>query len=195
MKAQNMTLSEKRSIEPESAFAESDLPEYPEPKTNSAKWLSTTNPYVFLFWSEQFDAEIAVTFVSQLRRIGLNVKIVGNSGLNVTGQYGIHLRPDMLLSDAMTLADQAVCIILPCGTSALKRLQKDPRVTAFMTEAFQHGAYCVAQSDLALAETDFGQFTNNDWQVRFYRSCEQALTCARQVGMVLGDAVTNSAST
>lgn len=147
--------------------------------------LVSSNPYTFVMWGERYDAEIAVIFVNQLRRVGLNVKLVGISGTAILGQRGIMLRPDLVLGEAMPLVHEAICVVLPCDVAALKRLNDDPRMVAFLQEASTHGAFCVVISADALSTAGFEQFGYTADRMRYYSETAKALECARRVGMEL----------
>lgn len=147
--------------------------------------LISPNPYVFVFWGERYDAEIAVIFMNQLRSVGLNVKLVGISGMAATGQKGIILRPDMVLGEVLPLVHEALCVVLPCDVSALKRLNDDPRIASFLTEASTRGAFCVAINADALSTAGFARFGYEENQARYYGETVKAVDCARQLGAEL----------
>lgn len=101
---------------------------------------TTTVPYVFVLWGDKFEEETATIFVTELRRVGIRVKVVGVSGPSATGLHGLTLRPDMMLGEASPLAQQATCVILPCDLGIFKRIQEDPRITTFLHKAADNGA-------------------------------------------------------
>ena len=187
-----MTLSQSNPTRQSNLSSRNTDPSAQAARDDRTLRLNSSNPYVFVLWGDRFDAEIAVIFVSQLRRVGLNVKIVGINGMAVTGQHRIVLRPDMLLGEVMDLADETICVVLPCDVVALKRLHEDPRVISFISEAFHHSAYCVALSAAALAETGFSESAGAQVRPYYYRSRDKALDCACELGMVLKETMTRA---
>ena len=89
-------------------------------------------PTIFVLWGEHFDEAAAVIFITTLREAGLRVKIVGLSGSCVKGAHGLGLLADLTLDEALTLADQAICVVIPCTTQNFQRVKGDPRVGEFL---------------------------------------------------------------
>lgn len=90
---------------------------------------------VFVLWGAGCDEWTAVTFVIMLRATGIAVKLVGVSGRQVRGAHGLALTPDYTLSQAVPLAHQAACVVIPCPTGSLVRFTKDPRLCEFLRQA------------------------------------------------------------
>ncbi len=91
--------------------------------------------YVFVLWGDRFDETVATIFVTELREAGLLVKVVGLTSRHISGAHGLTLLPDLTLDQALPLADQAVCLIIPATSQWGKRLNNDPRVHKFIKQA------------------------------------------------------------
>lgn len=101
--------------------------------------------YAFILWGDRFEEEVTTIFATELRRAGLSVKIVGLAGLKAAGVHGLVLSCDITLWDALPLADQAICVILPCSMATVKRIENDPRVHEFFKLALQNQAQFIIQ--------------------------------------------------
>jgi hypothetical protein len=97
-----------------------------------------SHEYVFVLWAEQFDERLATTFITAFRKLGLRVRVVGLDGATAKGRYGLGLVIDITLGNAINLAEQAICIILPCQQANLQRVSADPRLYMFLALAFAH---------------------------------------------------------
>jgi hypothetical protein len=91
--------------------------------------------YIFVLWSDGFDEMAATAFITALREAGLLVKVVGLTSKKIAGARGLALLPDLTLDQALVLAAQAICIIIPATTSWSKRLNNDPRLRQFFEQA------------------------------------------------------------
>lgn len=90
---------------------------------------------IFVLWDDHFDETIATLFITGLRKVGQRVKVVGLSGPQGRGASGLSLLADMTLSAAIPLLAQVSHVIIPCGVKDLRRLENDPRVVEFLTQA------------------------------------------------------------
>jgi hypothetical protein len=95
---------------------------------------------IFIFWLERFDETSAAIFITQLRRSGCRVKLVGIAGMQSKGEHGLALVPDLMIDQALALADRANCVVFPCSMTGLQRLQNDPRITDFLRRAERNHA-------------------------------------------------------
>ncbi len=84
--------------------------------------------HAFILWGDKFEEEVTTVFATELRRAGLSVKLVGVAGPKAAGAHGLVISCDLTLSDALLLAQQAICLVLPCSVTAIKRIENDPRV-------------------------------------------------------------------
>lgn len=105
---------------------------------------------VFVLWADRFDETLAALFVADLRKAGLRVKLVSLAGQPSSGAYGLTLVPDLTLEQALPMAQQASCVVIPCGDAGLKRLKNDPRIQQFLVQTHNAGAaFIVHQSGVA----------------------------------------------
>ncbi|MEM7531999.1 MAG: DJ-1/PfpI family protein [Chloroflexota bacterium] len=100
-------------------------------------------PDVMVLWGENFDEQMATTFVTQFREAGFHVKLVGLRGRQMTGMRGLALMPDMTLSQALPLASMVRCVVLPCHSPYLTQLDNDPRIQDFFQDANDNEAQVV----------------------------------------------------
>ncbi len=84
----------------------------------------------FVLWADRFDETLAALFVAELRQPS-------------SGAYGLTLVPDLTLEQALPMAHQASCVVIPCGDAGLKRLKNDPRLQAFLAMTCSAGATLV----------------------------------------------------
>jgi hypothetical protein len=100
--------------------------------------------YVFVLWGQHCDEAAASIFVTELRKAGLLVRVVGVSGQRTAGAHGLTLAPDVMLSEALPLARRAIGVIMPCDTAVLRRFANDPSLGAFLRQAQANQARLVA---------------------------------------------------
>lgn len=96
--------------------------------------------YAFVLWGESFREIPATIFVSELRRAGIRVKVVGLNAQRTTGQYGLKLTPDITLDQALQLAKRAICVIIPSDLEQLQQFDYDPRITELLHQAQMNDA-------------------------------------------------------
>ncbi|MEZ4614681.1 MAG: hypothetical protein R2867_04085 [Caldilineaceae bacterium] len=87
-----------------------------------------SNSCTLIFWGNRFDESAAVILATTLRDAGLRVKIVGVGGPCATGQNGITLQADILISDVPKFLAETRCIVMPCYSCGYKQLENDPRI-------------------------------------------------------------------
>lgn len=114
--------------------------------------------YVFVLWAENFEEVAATVFISELREVGLRVKMVGLAGPRSRGAHGLVLVPDLTLDQALPLACQANCLIIPGTLLSLKTLKNDPRLSQFFERVQSAQARFVVHSTF-LTEP----LTTNPW--------------------------------
>lgn len=101
----------------------------------------------FVLWGDQCDEIAAVLFVTTLRAAGLRVWVVGVSGKRIGGVHGLRLIADLALDQALPLAAQAVCVVVPCAAETLAHFLHDPRLRAFLeATTLQNGPLFLAPS-------------------------------------------------
>ena len=111
--------------------------------------MSRTNHYVFVLWSHKFEEVPATIFTTQLRNVGLRVKLVGLSYKKMPGMNGLVLDPDLTLEKALPLANKAISIIIPSGLIGIQSLKNDLRLFNFFSQANHNQAQFVI-GDLVL---------------------------------------------
>lgn len=105
--------------------------------------ISKTNSYVFVLWGDYFEEATATIFVTELRKAGLRVKVVGLTRQRTKGAHGLALIPDLTLEQALPLATHTTCIILPCRLHLAQHLRNDPRLHDFFSLAHSNQAKVV----------------------------------------------------
>jgi len=96
--------------------------------------------YVFVLWANEFEEATATIFVTELRRAGLRVKVVGLTQRRSNGIYGLALVPDLTLDETSPLALNAICVVIPCKSPRVKQLRNDPRLREFFYQAHSNRA-------------------------------------------------------
>jgi hypothetical protein len=104
--------------------------------------------YVFVLWGQHCDEAAASIFITELRKTGLLVKLVGVSGQRSAGAHGLTLVPDLMLSEAVPLARQAIGVVIPCASTHLRRFANDPRLGDLLTQSQAQQARLVVREDL-----------------------------------------------
>lgn len=84
-----------------------------------------------VLWAHHFDELLATIFVTELRRAGKPVKLVGLSSGPTTGAYGLGLVPDLTFGQALPLAHFVNNVIIPCGEAGLYQFDHEPRFRDF----------------------------------------------------------------
>ena len=97
-------------------------------------------PDIYILWGEDFEAQMAVTFVTQFRKAGLPTKIVGLRNKPLKDVYGITLTPDMTVGQAVSSTNPIGCVIAPCHELEFDRICNDPRLDQLYEKAKQSGA-------------------------------------------------------
>jgi hypothetical protein len=142
--------------------------------------------YVFVLWGNQFDEATATIFVTELREAGLRVKVVGLTPRQINGAHGLALVPDLTLDQALPLAPQAICVILPYASRGIKRLRNDPRIREFFHLAYasNRAKFVVGQFNQA-AIAKLGLFPVSADNVVVYPGSEDLVAFARQMAKSL----------
>lgn len=98
------------------------------------------HPVAFVFWGNQFDEMLAVLYLTQFRQAGVATQLIGLTGKLAWGQHGMPLATDSTLGDALPLAPNAACVIIPCHSPILGQIDTDPRVRIFLQRAAENDA-------------------------------------------------------
>lgn len=99
--------------------------------------------YIFVLWGDQFEELAATVFVTELREVGLRVKLVSFNRQKITGTHGLTLHPDFTLDQALPLARDAIAVIIPCGSLGAKQLEEEPYLVDFFRQAHANNAQFV----------------------------------------------------
>ena len=145
--------------------------------------MSQFDECIFVLWGSGFDEAIATIFITELRRAGLPVKLVGLTQRRSNGAYGLALVPDLTLEETLPLADRTVCMIVPYTSTGNKRLRNDPRLSEFFERAHANQAQFVIgpldQADLAMFPPDIDK-------VIIEPGSEALIKAARELARSLG---------
>lgn len=106
-----------------------------------------------VLWGAGFEETAAVIFTTALRRAGLPVKVVGLVGPQAAGIHGLALHPDMTLSEALPLAGQTKCVVIPCSPATAHQMENDPRVPLFFKEAVANKAQFILSEPATITVT------------------------------------------
>jgi len=117
--------------------------------------MGRTRQQVLVLWGQDFDEAPATLFITRLRAAGLPVKLVGVSGRYRRGVHGLALLADLTLDQALRLAPDACCIIVPCDQRPIQRMENDPRVRELLAQANANGALFVTGVTLADGASPF----------------------------------------
>ena len=110
--------------------------------------MSKAERIVFILWGHHCHEAAATIFVTALREAGLRVKVVGLSGQRIAGVYGLALTPDIMLDQALRLAQRAICVVSPCDAASLRRFGNDPRLGDFLQQAHaNHAQFVMGEAD------------------------------------------------
>lgn len=142
--------------------------------------------YVFVLWSESFDEVAAAAFVTELREAGLLVKVVGlTPRQKISGAHGLALVPDLTLDQALLMASQAVCVIIPVAPGRSKRLDHDPRLNQFFEQASSNQAQFIISRwhSTELAGLELPAAAGE--AVMIYPDSETIVKFARKIGELL----------
>jgi hypothetical protein len=147
--------------------------------------MSKSNDTIFVLWGDDFEETAATIFVTELREAGLRVKVVGLTPPPVRGARGLALTPDLTLEQALPLASQAICLVIPCASPGLRRLNNDPRLGELFRLVRSHNAKFVVgqlrESDIA----EFDLFSPAGDGVFIYPGREDLVAFARKLAGLL----------
>ena len=161
--------------------------------TRKARPIRTTL-YAFILWGDRFDEEVTTIFATELRRLGICVKIVGLTGLQAAGIHGLVLSADLTLGQALPLANQAICVVVPCSASVLQRSEDDPRVQQFLREAMTNQAQFVISSGDTIEQTSLKLISTPDTPFLIYKESYELVDLAHKMAVLLSTLVADPAA-
>ncbi len=150
--------------------------------------MSRLNDYIFVLWANKFEEATAAIFVTELRKAGLRVKVVGLTGRQTGGAYGLALSPDFTLEQALPLAANTSCLIIPCPLQIAKRLKNDPRLPDFIGQVRSNKAQFVIGQLNGADPLDLGLFSLSPDELTVYPASDDLLEFARQMASSLSRA-------
>lgn len=129
----------------------------------------------YVLWSQGFKEATAAIFITELRRVGCRVKLVGLTKRAIAGAYGLVLAPDLSLDEALALATPVTWVVIPSSSTGFHHLRTDPRLAQFF-QSVQPA--CIITGDLnpkdrALLPTDcrlVEMGATDEWLVEKVRS-------------------------
>lgn len=145
--------------------------------------------YVFVLWGDKFEELAATVFVTELREVGLRVKLVSFDRRRISGTYGLSLLPDFTLDQVLPLASKAIGVIIPCGSLGAKQLEEEPHLVDFFRQAHANNAQFVMgnfnRSKLAEMKLFPTAVSNH---ISIYPENEDLVKFARQLAVSLSQA-------
>jgi len=141
--------------------------------------------YNFVLWADHCEEAAATIFITELRKAGLRVKVVGLSRKQANGVFGMALVPDLTLEQALPLAAQTRCFIIPCSLRVAQRLNNDPRLQTFFGQARANRAKFVIGQTNGGHWDDLGLPASNDEVVVYPDTSEALMMFARDMAAVL----------
>jgi putative intracellular protease/amidase len=140
--------------------------------------------YVLVLWGDKFDETSATIFVTELRKAGFLVKLVGLTPPKIVGACGVALAPDLMLDAALSLASHTTCLVIPCPAADLKRLKNDPRLGEFICQAASNQARFVIGQPDGTDIADLRLFPALD-HVESYPGCDTLVSFVRNLARSL----------
>lgn len=137
--------------------------------------------YVFVLWSDGFDEMVATAFVAELREAGLLVKVVGVTLRQISGAHGLALIPDLTLDQALPLAAQAICLVIPSRIGRRKRLNDDPRLRQFFEQVSSNQAQFITGKWYKTGSAGLELPASVEGTVIIYPETEDIVKFARQI--------------
>lgn len=151
--------------------------------------MSKAGDYVFVLWGDKFEEATATIFVTELRMVGLRVKIVGLTARRTSGAHGLALFPDLTLDQALPLAAKASCVILPYTSRGIKRLKNDPRLRKFLKRAGSNKATFVIGQLNGFDIAEVGLFPVSPDNLLIYPDREGLVGFARELAGLLSGTI------
>ncbi len=149
--------------------------------------MPTPKNYIFVLWDDGFDESVATIFVTELRQAGLLVKVVGLTLRQTSGAHGLALLPDFSLDQALSLATQTVCLIIPGPVQRYHRPAHDPRLDQFFEGVGANQAHFVLNVLPNARAVTLGAFAPPPERVIPYPDrLEEIIQFAKELAMMLG---------
>lgn len=104
---------------------------------------------ILVFWGKSFDEATAALFITELRKAGLRVKVVGLNGRSPPGVHGLSIVPDWTVTQAQSCSESINLIVLPCNPNLWPRIANDPRVTQLIDTVQTTGGELIVSTQSA----------------------------------------------
>lgn len=145
------------------------------------------NGIIFVLWAAGLEEIAATIFVTELRRMGLRVKVVGLRRRAERGAFGLGLLPDLSLEQAAIHFPQARCLIVPGPVERLAALSQHPRLGELLNRMSAQGIF-VSEVGIEDRELDVPLNAERDSRHWFYKGDERLICLARKLAERLVEA-------
>ena len=145
--------------------------------------MSNYRGYVFVLWGEQFDVVAVVIFVTELRKMGLRVKVVGLGLRHLSGTNGLALVPDFSLDEALSLVEQVLCVMVPYPADRCQWFNNDPRLLKLFKQAAANQCRFIVGPPVKVSTLEI--FPATDGGIMTYPEPERLVEFSRRVGRSL----------
>ncbi len=136
-----------------------------------------------ILWGDQFDAVATTIFATEFRKAGIRVELVGLVGTYAAGLHGLLLGSDISLGDALLLAGQARCVIIPCTLATMRRIDNDPRVYQLVAEASHNQAGVIVWQPEVVSDSRLQQLAIPEERLFSYATATELPTFAREIAL------------
>jgi hypothetical protein len=151
--------------------------------------MSKSRDYVFVLWGDRFDEAAATIFITELREAGLRVKVVGLTPRQIGGVHGLALVPDLTLDQGLTLASQAICVVIPTTVQWSERFNNDPRIAKFIAHVSSNQTrFVVGMGDETMI-TGLKLPASVEENIMIYPEAEDLVKFAREMAKLLSGEV------
>jgi stage V sporulation protein SpoVS len=116
---------------------------------------------VFVLWANHLEETVASVFVTELRRMGLPVKIIGLQRQALVGSFGLAMVPDLTLEQAAPQFCQACCLILPGPIERMNIFSQHPRLCELMAFIAIQGIFVVAASPAGTEQIGNAEYSSS----------------------------------
>ncbi len=141
--------------------------------------------HILVLWGNRFDEVAATIFVTELRKGGLPVKLMGMYCGQARGAYGLALVPDISLDQAQELLPQVRCLVIPAPLHSLQQYRNDPRLHAFLRRLLENQGQIIAQTRDLKSLLGFEPLLFAQGQVKSYPMGGALLDYAQELALTL----------
>lgn len=105
-----------------------------------------TSQRVAVLLAAGFEEADALICVQRLRESGIPVSLIGMTAGLVNSRYGIAIKPDISLTQALAVNQTFRIVLIPGGEQSTLRLLTDPRVHRVISQAATSGGLLAAMA-------------------------------------------------